>query len=79
MAPKLESLRSDPSDRLKQFQIAVVGTLIPMVEEKVGRVYADAVRFCVQQHGLRDLVDDLPRLLKLLDREVVAPLERCYA
>jgi hypothetical protein len=51
--------------------------LIPMVEKKVGRVYADVVRFCLQGN-LGDM-PDLLGLLKLLDMEVTAKLERCYA
>ncbi|KAK0616664.1 hypothetical protein B0T14DRAFT_568252 [Immersiella caudata] len=62
---------------LEAFQISAMEVLLPQVEERMGMVYADAVRFCLQ--GETEGPTDLPRLLKRFNRRVVSKLERCSA
>ncbi|KAK0644332.1 hypothetical protein B0T16DRAFT_392701 [Cercophora newfieldiana] len=72
-----KALGNFSGDSLAAFQISVMDVLVPKVEEKVGEVYADAVRFCLR----RDFGSTVQssRLLKLFNQEVTAKLEACSA
>ncbi|KAH7146226.1 hypothetical protein EDB81DRAFT_883647 [Dactylonectria macrodidyma] len=71
-----------PCIPLEQWQRYVIRHLLPAVKEKMGEVYGEVVRRCIEGdiQGSKSKPDaDFKEYLKLLDQEIVAKLELCFA
>jgi serine/threonine protein kinase len=80
MARELNTNPERTEISLKQWQTVVPKILIPLVEQRAGRVYGDVVRMCIEGNFGDNLIgSNFAGLLKALDKEVVAKLEKCYA
>ncbi|KAH7140169.1 hypothetical protein B0J13DRAFT_557309 [Dactylonectria estremocensis] len=74
--------KSRPCIPLEQWQRYVIRYLLPTVKEKMGEVYGEVVRRCIEgdiSGSKSNLGADYKDYLKSLDQEIVAKLELCFA